>query len=236
MFWMRSTRPLTPPAGSGAPGGLRAGVGRKTSSEKLASCEPRQRGDANQVETVLRGLERERGLAVAFGLLTADRIELRAHRVVDVDRGVELPAGRQVERDPLRAGGAQAVPDGGGRRHAARGLALPLFERGADRRAVDRCGQVVDDLRVGAFVVGRCGDGRGGRGRQREPPQRRGVRRAIRRAIRRRRARRQGRGGGCSRESRPSRRRGCERDGARESDRSPGPCSPGHSIDSHDDY
>ena len=39
MFWMRSTRPLTPPDGSDAPGGPIAGVGRKTSSEKLASCE-----------------------------------------------------------------------------------------------------------------------------------------------------------------------------------------------------
>ena len=72
----------------------------------------RERGDANQVEAVLRGLERERGLAVRFGLLTADRLELRAHRVVDVDRGVELAAGRQVERDPLRRWSAQAVPDG----------------------------------------------------------------------------------------------------------------------------
>ena len=39
MFWMRSTWPLTPAAGSGAPGGWTAGVGRKTSSVNGASCE-----------------------------------------------------------------------------------------------------------------------------------------------------------------------------------------------------
>ena len=61
-----------------------------------------KRGHADQIETVLGGLERERGLAMTFGLLTAHRIELRAHGVIDVDRGVQLAASRQVERDPLQ--------------------------------------------------------------------------------------------------------------------------------------
>ena len=155
MFWMRSTCPLTPPDGSGAPGGPIAGVGRNTSSEKLASCEPCQRGHADQIETVLRGLERERGLAVAFGLLTADRIELRAHGVVDVDRGVELAAGREVERDPLRARAGAGCT----RR------SWSLARRTRIRLSPVRCvaptvvplidaGKLWIDLRVGPFVVG----------------------------------------------------------------------------------
>ena len=39
MFWIRSTCPLTPAAGSGEPGGCTAGVGRKTSSVNEASWE-----------------------------------------------------------------------------------------------------------------------------------------------------------------------------------------------------
>jgi hypothetical protein len=89
MFCTRSTWPVRQTRA----GRTNGGCGREGFEREARELRARDGGDADLVETVLGGLEGERGFALTFGFLTFDGAERGSHGVVDVDGGVERAAG-----------------------------------------------------------------------------------------------------------------------------------------------
>jgi hypothetical protein len=75
--------------GQWLPGRCRRGCRQEHAERERRELRARERGDANVVDAVLLGLERERCLAFFAGLFAGDFLQLRAHRAVDGDGRVE---------------------------------------------------------------------------------------------------------------------------------------------------